>query len=43
VLVRQRNLGQQVVELAVSGCDDAKAADMAFERVVPNLLISDER
>jgi exosortase len=43
VLDRQRNLGQQVVELAVSGCDDARAADIALERVVPTLVISDER
>ena len=39
VLWRERNLGQQVIELAVSGCNDAAEADTALTRVVPTLIV----
>jgi hypothetical protein len=38
VLWRERNLGQQVAELAVFGCANANEADAALQREVPRLL-----
>jgi exosortase len=35
---RERNLGQQVAELAISGCTDAQDADAALQRMVLTLL-----
>jgi exosortase len=36
---RERNLEQQVIELAVSGCNDATEADSALTRVIPMLIV----
>ena len=38
VLRRERNLGQQVAELAVSGCADGAAADAALRELLPRLF-----
>ena len=39
VMWRERNLGQQVAELAVSGCADAAQADARFQVVLKRLLV----
>ena len=39
VMWRERNLGQQVAELAVTGCTDAMQADARFREVLKRLLV----
>jgi len=36
---RERNLGQRVAELAVSGCANVSEADAALQRMLPTLLV----
>jgi hypothetical protein len=43
VMWRERHLGQEVLELAVSGCADANEADGALRRLIPLLIIREER
>jgi exosortase len=40
VLWRERWIGQQAAEVAVSGFANAKEADAAFSRLLPNLIVS---
>ncbi len=40
VLWRERWIGQQAAEIAVSGCKDAQEADAAFARILPSLIVS---
>jgi exosortase/archaeosortase family protein len=41
VLQRRRHLGQQMLEVVITGIDDEKAARAAFERRIPSLLKPD--